>query len=66
MKQTCIQFHALNSEVVSFIKEAAKKNDLRVYGVTRFLQYSAKELPVEESETWNCQSPAWEPFPMRR
>lgn len=52
MKQTCIQFHALNSEVESFIKEVAKKNDLRVYGVIYFPQYSAKELPVEESETW--------------
>lgn len=55
MKQTGIQFHALNSEVVNFIKEAAKKNDLRVYGVTWFPQYSARELFLDEGDNWeNC------------
>ncbi len=34
MSQTVIQFHALNNEIVSFLKEVVKKNNLRAYVAT--------------------------------
>lgn len=43
MSQTVIQFHALNNEIVSFLKEAVKKNNLRAFGVTWF-PHTAQEM----------------------
>lgn len=52
MSQTVIQFHALNKEIVSFLKEVVEKNNLRAFGVTRFPQYTAQEIFLFENEKY--------------
>ena len=51
MSQTVIQFHALNKEIVSFLKEVVKKNNLRAFGVTWF-PHTAKEIFLFENEKY--------------
>lgn len=63
MAQTMLQFHAQNSEIVSFLRETVKKNNLRAFGVTFFPKYMAKEIFLSEGEKYEkynqiivCQS----------
>lgn len=51
MSQTVIQFHALNKEIVSFLKEVVEKNNLRAFGVTWF-PHTAQEIFLFENEKY--------------
>ncbi len=51
MSQTVIQFHALTNEIVSFLKEVVKQNNLSAYGVTYF-PHTAQEIFLSENEKY--------------